>query len=146
MVDSANPGHYTLDAHAEAAVRHAAETAKIEIPLEGFLRELVFLDTRDEQIVIVDTLTAADDFPVTFRRQDVHAQRDLGPIGIRLHVEGLHGRRVAMYAHRAIEVLGDRGFVRRATVASPFEGQALLFEQLCRTLARTSWQGTLYGL
>jgi hypothetical protein len=41
MVQAADPRDGALDAHAEARVRHAAVAAQVEVPLEGFLGQLV---------------------------------------------------------------------------------------------------------
>ena len=41
MIDAAEPGDAALDAHAEACVRHTAETAQVEIPVERLARKLV---------------------------------------------------------------------------------------------------------
>ena len=71
MVEAADPGHDALDAHAEAGVRHAAEAAQVEIPLERFARQLVLLDALQQQVVVLEALAAADDFAVAFGRQDV---------------------------------------------------------------------------
>src|SRR5436309_2475435 len=102
MLEAADPADEALDAHAEAAVGDAAVAAQVEIPLEGFLREVVLLDPRDEQIEIGEALAAADDFTVALWRQDVDAQRDLRTIRIRLHIERLHLRRIPVHADRAI--------------------------------------------
>ena len=80
MIDPADPRHDPFDAHAEAAVRDAAEAAEIQVPLERLFRQLVLFDAGDEQIVIVDALAAANDLAVAFRGQHVHAQRDVGPL------------------------------------------------------------------
>ena len=42
MLQTANPGHGSLDAHAKAAVGHAAVFAQIQIPLEGFFGQAMF--------------------------------------------------------------------------------------------------------
>ena len=65
----ADPGHRPLDAHPEAAVRYGAVLAQIEVPLEGFPRQVVLLDALEQQFRVVDALAAADDFPVALGRQ-----------------------------------------------------------------------------
>ena len=40
VFQSAHPRDEAFDAHAESAVRHRAEAAQIQIPLEGFARKL----------------------------------------------------------------------------------------------------------
>ena len=51
MLQAADPADHPLDAHAEAAVRHGAEAAEVEIPLEGLLRQVVLLDALQQQVV-----------------------------------------------------------------------------------------------
>jgi membrane associated rhomboid family serine protease len=41
VVEAADPGDRALDAHAEAAVRDAAVAAQVQVPLEGFLGQLM---------------------------------------------------------------------------------------------------------
>src|SRR6185437_14948537 len=64
VLEAANPAHHPLDSHAEAAVRHAAEAAQIEVPLDRFGRELVLLDALHQQAQVVDALAAADDLAI----------------------------------------------------------------------------------
>jgi hypothetical protein len=81
VLEAADPADAALDAHAESAVRHGAETAKVEIPLERFLRQVVFLDALQQEVEVVEALAAADDLAVAFRRQDIDAQRLSGSFG-----------------------------------------------------------------
>ena len=52
VLEAADPGDHPLDAHAEAAVRHGAVAAQVEVPLERFLRQVVLLDARDQQVEV----------------------------------------------------------------------------------------------
>ena len=74
VLEPADPRDDALDAHAEAAVRHRAVAAQIEIPLERFLRQVVLLDPLQQQIEIGEALAAADDLAVAFGRQHVDAR------------------------------------------------------------------------
>ena len=56
VLEATDPRDAALDAHAEAAVRNAAVLAEIEVPLEGGEREIVGLDARFEEVVVVDAL------------------------------------------------------------------------------------------
>ena len=87
------PSDDALDAHAEAAVRHRAVPAEIEVPLERLPRQLVLLDALHQQVVVVEPLAAADDLAVAFRREHVDAQRLVGLLRIGLHVERLRSPR-----------------------------------------------------
>src|SRR6266568_9691593 len=71
MLEPADPAHHPFDAHAEPAVRDGAIPTQVEIPLEGFLRQVVLLDSRQPQIQIRDAFAAADDFAVALRGKDV---------------------------------------------------------------------------
>jgi hypothetical protein len=64
VVEAADPGYDSLDAHAEAGVGDAAVFAEVEVPLEGGQREVVVFDALLEEVVAVDALAAADDFAV----------------------------------------------------------------------------------
>src|SRR6185503_12164594 len=77
VFELADPRYDALDAHAEAAMRHGAVAAQIEIPLEGLLRQVVFLDPLQQQIEIRQTLAAADDFAVSLGREHVDAERQV---------------------------------------------------------------------
>src|SRR5206468_4024281 len=52
VIELADPRHHSFDAHPEPAVWHGAVAAQVEIPLEGLLRQLVLLDSLQEQIKI----------------------------------------------------------------------------------------------
>src|SRR5688572_448651 len=73
----ADPADGALDAHTKSRMRHGPVLAQIEIPLEGFAWEFVFLKALNEQVVTRHALATADNFPVAFRCEDVHAQRHL---------------------------------------------------------------------
>src|ERR1700761_8420148 len=104
VIQSADPSHSALDTHAEAAVRDAAVLAQVEVPLEGSEGKVVVFDALLQKIIAVDTLRAADDLAVTFRREHVNAESLRRVRGIGLHVEGLDGRGVAVDHHWAIEL------------------------------------------
>ena len=74
MVEAAEPGYYSLDAHAEAGVGDAAVFAQVEVPLEGVEWEVVVFDALLEEVVAVDALAAADDFAVALGGEDVDAE------------------------------------------------------------------------
>ena len=73
VVEAADPGYDSLDAHAEAGVGDAAVFAEVEVPLEGVEREVVLDDAGFEEVVAVDALAAADDFAVALGGEDVDA-------------------------------------------------------------------------
>ena len=51
MLQPADPGHHALDAHTEARVRNRAVPAQIQIPLEGFERQVVLLDPLLQKLI-----------------------------------------------------------------------------------------------
>src|SRR2546423_8685744 len=63
---AANPGDGAFKAQTKTGMRHAAVAAQIQVPLKGIFREVVFAQALDQQIIIVNALTAADDFAVAF--------------------------------------------------------------------------------
>ena len=126
MFQATHPGHYALDAHAEARVRNRSVAAQIQIPLKSIERQLVLLYPLFQQLVGSETLRATDYFPVTLRRQHVDTQGELGVLRVRLHVERLHRGRVAVHHDRAVELGGEIGLVGRTEVVSVGE---LLLDQ-----------------
>src|SRR2546423_12995812 len=72
---AANPGYGALEAQTKAGVGHAAVAAQIQIPLEGIFGKIVLTQALDQQIVIVNTLAAADDFAIAFGREHVEGER-----------------------------------------------------------------------
>src|SRR5688572_30121516 len=79
VLQSANPRDGTLDAHAESGMRNGSVFAKIEIPLEGFARQVVFLDPLSQEFIARHALAATYDFTITLGREHVHAKRDVRP-------------------------------------------------------------------
>src|SRR5690349_8725222 len=110
-MQAADPRDGALDAQAEAAVRHATVTAQVEVPLERLARQAVLVDALFERGEIVDTLAAADDLAVAFRREQIGTEHDLGALGVRLHVERLRDRRVAVDEYRLLELRGEHRLV-----------------------------------
>ena len=55
MFHASQPGDHALDSHAEAAVGDGAVLADLQVPLEGFLGQMVLPDAREKQVVIVET-------------------------------------------------------------------------------------------
>ena len=74
MVEAADPGYYSLYAHAEAGVGDGAVLAEVEVPLEGGEGEVVVFDALLEEVVGVYALAAADDFAVALGGEDVYAE------------------------------------------------------------------------
>src|SRR5689334_18008659 len=105
MFEAADPGYDALDAHAETGMRHAAEASQIQVPLERFFRKLVLFDAPDELVIVLETLTTADDFAVSLGRENVARHRDLRPLRMGLEVERLDGARIARHRNRTVEVL-----------------------------------------
>src|SRR6478672_9169605 len=87
--DTAYPGNQTLDAHAEARVGNGTVLAQLNVPLEGFPREVVLFDALLDERQVMDTLRAAADLAVAFRGYQVGGEYDFGPVGVGLHVKRL---------------------------------------------------------
>jgi len=64
MLEAANPRHRTLDAHAKASVLHRAVLAQIDIPVERFFRQLMFLNALQQQF---DRPIMVDRFPMAIK-------------------------------------------------------------------------------
>ncbi len=109
-------------------MRHAAIAPQIEIPLESLARQVGLLDALQHQVIVSKTLAPADDFPVTLRREHIHAKRHFRALRIRRHIEGLHLAGIAVDEHGPVEILGDDGLVGAAEIAAPLNLAALLLE------------------
>ncbi len=143
MIEAADPTDDSFDPHTESAVRDAAETAKIEVPVKCLRWQAVVLDALHQQRVIGNALAAADNLAVAFRRQHIDTQGHLGTRRVRLHVEGLHLRGIAVHGDRTVEAVGQDGFIGRAEVAAPLEGLALLVQQLHGFVVADAREGLL---
>ena len=58
MLEPAEPRHHPFDAHAEPAVRDAAEASQVEVPLECVARQVMLFDSLEKQLVVVDALAS----------------------------------------------------------------------------------------
>src|SRR5438445_9382979 len=105
MLKATNPCDRALDAHAESCVGNRTERSQIQIPFKGVFRKAVFLEPRFKLVALMDPLSASDDFTIAFRREDIHAERQRGILGIFLHVKGLNDLWIAMDYHRPVEFL-----------------------------------------
>src|SRR5919205_2812106 len=96
VLDATHPRDAALDAHAEARVRDAAVATQIQVPLEGFARQVVRSELFFEEFERGRALASADDLAVALGRQHVHAEREFVALRVALHVEGFDGRRVVV--------------------------------------------------
>ena len=87
MFDAAHPGDGSFDAHAEAGVRDAAVAAEVEVPFEGFLRQVVLDDLLFEKFYRGRAFTAADDLAVAFGSEQIGSEGEFGPSGVAFEVE-----------------------------------------------------------
>ena len=136
MMEPANPRHHPLDSHPEARVRHRAVAPEVEVPVERLDRQPVRDDTRPQGLVVVLALAAADNLAVALGCQHVDAQRQLGALGVALHVERLALGGVAMDHHGPVELGRERGFLVAAQVVAPFDREAFGLEPLDRVVVR----------
>ena len=120
MVEAADPGYDSFDAHAEAAVLDGPVLAQVEIPLEGFEGEPVLLNPCEQEVVIRYAFRPADDLAVAFGGEDVYAESLGGVGGVGLHVEGLDGGGVAVNHDGTVELVGKVGLVGGAEVVAVF--------------------------
>ncbi len=145
VLGSANPGDGAFQTQAEAGVRHAAVAAQVEIPLEGFLGQIVFAQPLDQQVVARNALAAADDFAVALRRQHVEAQRQLGPHRVGLHVERFDRGGIAMNHDRAVELVRENGLFVAAEIVAPLRGIAVLLQNLDGLIVGEARKRRLHG-
>src|SRR3984957_1418535 len=118
VLSPANPSDRALEAKAEAGMRHAAVAAQVQIPLKGFLGQIVLAEALDEGFITREALAAADNLAVAFRGDHVETQRKLGPLGVGGHVKRFHRCRVAVDYHGLVEFFrNDRFFIATEIVA-----------------------------
>src|SRR5437660_4309230 len=118
VFQSANPRNGPLDPHSKSRVRNTPEGSKVEIPLEGFLRQPMSGEPGLQHLPIMNALASADGFAIAFGSQDVHAQGKTRMFRIGLHVERLDRRRIAMDDHRAVKFLRKDRFLISAKIIS----------------------------
>src|SRR5689334_4388970 len=87
MRDAANPGDRALDAESKSRVHEGAVFPQVEIPAVRLFWELLRADPREQLVVVVFALAAADDLPVPFRRQQVVVQHGARVRRVFLHIE-----------------------------------------------------------
>jgi hypothetical protein len=66
VLQSADPGNAAFDSHAEATMGNGAIATEIDVPVKGFLWELVFVEPGHQEVQIMDTLTASNNLAVSF--------------------------------------------------------------------------------
>ncbi len=88
----------------------------------------MFLDALQQQIQIVDALTAADDFSVTLGGQQVGGQHHFRPARQRLHVKSLNRRGEMFYEDRAVMQVGQDCFIRGAEIIPPLDFMTLFLQ------------------
>ena len=89
MFDPGHPGRAPLNAHAETGVRDTAISAKVKIPFENVLRQIVVFELLFEIFQRRRTLTATDYLAVAFRRKQVDPEGKF-----RAFHDALYARRV----------------------------------------------------
>ena len=105
MLKSADPAYCSFEAQSESGMRDGAKPTKIQIPLECLLREIVRFDTLQEHVEVIFTLAAAYNLAIPFGSQHIDRQCNLRILGIALHIERFHFRRITMHHYRAVELL-----------------------------------------
>src|SRR5256885_1380872 len=126
--DAADPRDRTLDAEPEARVHERPVLPEIQVPAVRLLGQLVLADAREQLVVVVLALAAADDLAVAFRRQHVVVEHGAGVGGVFLHIEGLYGLRIIVDQHGTVVLLGEQSLGVPAQVATPRDVAPQAFE------------------
>src|SRR5204863_20098 len=108
--------------------------------------QTVLVDALDKQVVVVNTLATANDFAVTFGCDHIRAQRQLGTIGVGLHVERLDRGWITVDDHRAVKLLAKQGLISVTEVAAPFDGAAFALQDRHRFVVTDARKRRLYRL
>src|SRR5882672_7774426 len=98
--DATDPRDGPLDAESESRMHERAVLAQIEIPGVRLLRQLLGADAREQLVVVVLPLAAADDLAVALGREAVVVEHGTRIGRILLHIEGLHSLRIVVDENR----------------------------------------------
>src|SRR5690606_29627784 len=120
VFDAGHPSGAAFDAHAETGVRNAAVAAKVEIPFEYFLRQVVVLELLFEVFQRRRAFAAADDLTVAFGCKQVNAERILRIVLLNFEIKTFDRRREVMDENRLAEMIRKICFVRSSEIAAPF--------------------------
>src|SRR2546423_3211584 len=94
----------------------------------------------------MDPLSAPDDFTIAFRREDIHAERQRGILGIFLHVKGLNDLWIAMDYHRPVEFLRQNRLLIATEIVPWLNRIAALLKPLHGILIGDPREGSVNGL
>src|SRR4051812_6842867 len=146
VMDSADPADGALQAESESGVYEGAVFPEIEVPVVRLDGESFFLDARQQLVVIVLALRAADNLAIAFRRQQIVAEHCPRISRILLHVKGLRLLRVVVDEDRTVGAFDEERFVLGAEIVAPFGGAALRLENLYRVAVVDARERRLDGL
>ena len=76
MFQSAHPGDEAFHTHAETTMWNATVFSQVDIPIERFARQFMFIQTLQQEIQIVNTLATTDDLAVAFRGNEIDPQSE----------------------------------------------------------------------
>src|SRR5258708_765754 len=138
-----DPGDSALQAQTETRVGNAAVAAQVQIPLERLYRQVVLFQSLNKQIIVVDTLAAADNLAIALRSEHVEGECQIGPLQVRLHIEGFDGCGIVMNHYRPVKAAGNDGFLVAAEVVAKLGGGAGLLERADSFLVGDAREGRL---
>src|SRR5712692_7738634 len=142
MRQARDPGDDALHTHAEAGMRERSVLANVEIPLKRLDGQVLLAQALQQQVVVVNSLRAADDLAVSLGRNHVQRQSNCRILRIRLHVERLDGRWISADHHRPVECIGDDRLLVAAEVVAELDGQPLSREKVDRLAVRHPRKGS----
>src|SRR5438105_2311252 len=117
--------------------------SEIEVPVVSLHWQPFLLDPRQQLVVIVLALRAANDLTVALGSKQIIA-KDGARVGrILLHVERLGLFRIVVDEDGAVLTLDENRFVFSAQVVAPLHGTALLLESLYRVAVVDAWKRRL---
>lgn len=102
----------------------------------------MFFQLRFQVFEIITALSPTDDFPITFRRQQVRAQTHFGAFRVGRHVERFHLGWIFIDKDGTIKLLADQRFIGRAKIVAPLEIRIPFgLNQLDRVIVRNAREG-----
>jgi hypothetical protein len=129
VLDPADPGQGPLHAEAETRVGDAAVFSQVNVPFIRLARKIVLFEPLLEEGEIVNALSSADNLAVTFRGQNIHAERQVRPLRVGLHVKSLDLHRKMSDTHRRIKDLRYQCLFRGSEIGSPGHRGPLFLEK-----------------
>src|SRR5260370_18460564 len=137
---ASDPGYSAFQAQTETRVGNAAVAAQVQIPLERLYRQVILFQSFNKQIIVVDTLAAADNLAIALRSEHVKGECQIGTLRVRLHIKGFDGCGIVMNHYRPVKAARNDCILVAADVVAKLGGVAALLEPANSFLVGNPWE------